>query len=171
MKNIKILALAIVSILVVTINGSSLVLAADPPVDCSNPKTAAEAIRCGSCNASGQEAANCMPGNAGRSLEDTIHNVINILSVIVGIVAVVMIIVAGFRFITSAGNEQTVASARRTLLYSVVGLVVVALAQVIVQFTLNEVTKTSDNSSSTPPPTSQPSVTPNGRGVGGGQNP
>ena len=79
--------------------------------------------------------ANC--GNEGQKANKTLERIINLLTVIVGIVAVVMIIVNGFRFITSGGDANAVAAARNGLIYAIVGLVVVALAQVIVRFIIN----------------------------------
>ena len=57
----------------------------------------------------------------------------------VGIIGVIMIIVGGFRYITSGGNDQNVASAKNTILYAIIGLVIVALAQLIVKYVLNRV--------------------------------
>ena len=51
-----------------------------------------------------------------------------------------MIIVGGFRYITSGGNDTSVTSAKNTILYAIIGLVVVALAQLIVRFTLSKLT-------------------------------
>lgn len=73
---------------------------------------------------------------AAKSLTDKIKEIINLFSIIIGIVAVIMIIVSGFRYITSGGDSNNVAAAKNTLLYAVVGLVVAALAQVIVKFVL-----------------------------------
>jgi type IV secretion system pilin len=70
----------------------------------------------------------------------TIKKIINILSVIIGAIAVVMIIIGGFRYVTSAGSAEGTKAARQTIIYAIVGLVVVALAQVIVHFVLNSVT-------------------------------
>ena len=69
-----------------------------------------------------------------------ITDILNIFSVVVGLVAVVMIIVAGFRYITSGGKDESVKGAKNTILYAVIGLVIVALAQVIVKFVLNKAT-------------------------------
>ena len=66
-----------------------------------------------------------------------IGNIINIFSLVVGIVAVLMIIIGGFRYITSGGNDGNVGNAKNTILYAVIGLVIVALAQIIVRFVLN----------------------------------
>lgn len=93
------------------------------------------AIQCGSNNVSGTT------GNAQKTVNDTITSVINILSVIVGIVAVIMIIFGGFRYVTSAGDTTKVAGAKNTILYAVIGLVIVALAQVIAKFVLGKATK------------------------------
>ena len=63
--------------------------------------------------------------------------VIDILSVVVGIIAVIMIIYGGFRYISSGGESNSVSSAKTTLIYAIVGLIIVALAQVIVHWVLN----------------------------------
>ncbi len=78
---------------------------------------------------------------AGNKLNNVIRSMINILSVIVGIVAVVMIIVGGVKFITSSGDTAKVTSARNTILYAVIGLVIVAFAQIIVRFVLSKASK------------------------------
>lgn len=69
-----------------------------------------------------------------------IHTIINLLSVLVGVVAVIMIIVGGFRYITSGGSDTGVTGAKNTILYAIIGLVIVALAQILVRFVLNKVT-------------------------------
>lgn len=67
-------------------------------------------------------------------IDAIITQAINILSLVVGVTAVVMIIIGGFRYITSGGDSGNVTSAKNTILYAIIGLVVVALAQVIVRF-------------------------------------
>ncbi len=74
------------------------------------------------------------------NVSNIIKTVINFFSFIVGVVAVIMIIVGGFRYITSGGDSGNVSSAKNTIIYAIIGLVVVALAQIIVQFVLNKVT-------------------------------
>ena len=70
------------------------------------------------------------------SLNALVKKVINILSVIVGVVAVIMIIIGGLKYITSGGESSNVSGAKNTIIYAIVGLVVVALAQFIVRFVL-----------------------------------
>ncbi len=76
------------------------------------------------------------------SVNNIITTVINIFSLVVGVVSVIMIIIGGLRYITSGGDSGNVSGAKNTILYAIVGLVIVALAQVIVHFVLNRVTAT-----------------------------
>ncbi len=69
-----------------------------------------------------------------------IIKLVNVFSIIVGIVAVVMIIYGGFRYITSGGDSGNVTSAKNTVLFAIVGLIIVAMAQFIVKFVLNKST-------------------------------
>jgi hypothetical protein len=77
--------------------------------------------------------------DAVATINDLIRKVINLLSVIVGIVAVIMIMVGGFRYITSGGSDTGVTSAKNTILYAIIGLIIVALAQLLVRFVLRQV--------------------------------
>lgn len=76
---------------------------------------------------------------ADSSLHNIITLVINIFSVIVGIIAVIMIIVGGIRFVLSGGDSSATGSARNTVIYAIVGLVIVFVAQILVRFVLNRV--------------------------------
>ena len=58
---------------------------------------------------------------------------------VVGVIAVIMIIIGGLRYITSGGDSNNTKGAKDTILYAIIGLVVVAMAQVIVKFVLNKV--------------------------------
>ena len=56
---------------------------------------------------------------------------------IVLLVAVVMLIIGGFLYVTSSGNEGMVERAKQTMLYAIIGIVVVILAFVIVRTVAN----------------------------------
>ncbi len=79
----------------------------------------------------------CQADQSG-DVNNLISDIVNILSVIVGIVAVIMIIVGGFKYITSGGDSNKVSSAKNTILYAIIGLIIVALAQFIVRFVLSK---------------------------------
>ena len=81
-------------------------------------------------------AIDCGGAQAGN-VDKLITSIVNIFSVIVGLIAVVMIIYGGFRYITSGGDSTRVNGAKNTILYAIIGLIVVALAQIIVRFVLN----------------------------------
>lgn len=87
---------------------------------------------------------NCDGGNAGQTVNDIIATVINIFSIIVGVIAVIMIIIGGIKYITSGGDSNNISSAKTTIIYAIIGLVVVALAQVIVRFVLERVSQATD---------------------------
>lgn len=63
-----------------------------------------------------------------------IQKILNGIYQIAGVVAVIVIIIAGIRFITGGDNPDTVASARKAIIYACVGLVVIASAFVITNF-------------------------------------
>lgn len=79
---------------------------------------------------------NCSSTSGTGGLETLLKNIVNIISAIVGVVAVIMIIVGGFKYITSGGDSNNVSGAKNTIIYAIIGLVIVALAQVIVHFVL-----------------------------------
>lgn len=61
----------------------------------------------------------------------------NTLLFAVGALSVVMIIVGGLRYVVSGGNSTAVTSAKNTILYAIVGLIVAFLAYAAVNFLLN----------------------------------
>lgn len=74
------------------------------------------------------------------TLNSTVTHVVSVLTVVVGVIAVIMIIIAGLRYTASAGNPEAAKEAKNTILYAVIGLVIVAMAQIIVHFVLNRTT-------------------------------
>ena len=106
---------------------------------------AAADINSGLCageNLSASSSADCTTDSsaANSKVDSIIETAINLFSLVVGIVAVIMIIVGGLKYITSGGDSGNVTGAKNTILYAVIGLVVVALAQFIVKFVLGKVT-------------------------------
>ena len=63
-------------------------------------------------------------------------NIINMILFLLGIIAVIMIIIGGIRYTTSNGDSQQIKSAKDTVLYAVIGLVVAIMAYAIVNFVL-----------------------------------
>lgn len=84
------------------------------------------------------EVACTTTNTSGGDLAKIASTLVNIFSIVVGAVAVIMIIYGGFRYITSGGDSGRVGNAKSTLLYAVIGLIVVALSQLIVHFVIGQ---------------------------------
>lgn len=63
---------------------------------------------------------------------------INMLSILAGVIAVILVIVSGLKYIMSQGDAAQISSAKRSLIYAIVGIIVVALSQVIVRFVVKK---------------------------------
>lgn len=68
------------------------------------------------------------------NVADMMEIVINTLFLVLGMIAVLMIVIGGIRYASSGGDAGAVKSAKDTILYSVVGLVVAVMAYTIVNF-------------------------------------
>jgi hypothetical protein len=65
------------------------------------------------------------------SIEDLIKSVITVIAGLAGLVATGFFVVGGFTYITSSGNPEHLDRAKRTLLYSGIGLAITIGAFVI----------------------------------------
>jgi uncharacterized membrane protein len=107
---------------------------------------------CNGANNSTDPNATCtISADEGKNkVQSIVNNVVNIFSWIVGIVSVIMIIFGGFKYITSGGDSNGVTSAKNTILFAIVGLVIVALAQVIVKFVIGTVSDATTTDATVP---------------------
>lgn len=78
-------------------------------------------------------------GDGKKAINKIVATVIRIMSAIGGIIAVIMIIIGGLKYVTSAGDSNAAAGAKNTIIYSVIGLVIVVFAQLLVIFVLDTV--------------------------------
>ncbi len=85
----------------------------------------------------------CRGGNARTDVcnaknndnaSNLVKQVINLLLFVIGVIAVIMIIVGGIRYTLSNGDASNIKTAKDTILYAVVGLVVALMAYAIVNF-------------------------------------
>jgi len=77
-------------------------------------------------------------GGETSNLGARVKTIVNILLYILGAIAVVMIVIGGIRYTTSNGDSGAITSAKNTILYSVIGLIVAILAYSIVNFVLTQ---------------------------------
>ena len=94
----------------------------------------------GATNSAKNTACSDVGDTGAGSIQSLAKKVVNVFSIIVGIVAVIFVIYGGFRYITSGGDSGSVGNAKNTLVYALVGLVIVALAQLIVHYVLSTAT-------------------------------
>ena len=86
-----------------------------------------------------ESAGHCNEQQATQQINSTVAKGIEIFSFVIGVIAVIMIIISAIRFITSGGDPATVNSAKNSIIYAVIGLVIAVLAQVVVRFVLTKV--------------------------------
>jgi len=133
MKKIRILVLSFLTITGLTtltlLPAAAPFAAAD---DCSQPT---DCIQQGVSGVGGGSSAN------QDDLKGFIKTIVNILLFVLGAIAVIMIIIGGIRYTTSNGDSGQVSSAKNTILYAVVGLVVAILAYAIVNFVIDSFKK------------------------------
>jgi hypothetical protein len=84
-----------------------------------------------------------VPNSGGTGLPDDtrlsslILRIINLALMVVGLIAVLFLIIGGFRYITSAGNEETAENAKKIIINAIIGIVIIILSFVIVRVISN----------------------------------
>ena len=102
------------------------------------------------CDALGA-GKDCNKGDAkGSDVNKVVEIVVNTFSIIVGVVAVIMLMFGGFKYITCTGDASKVTSAKNTIIYALIGLVIVALSQTIAKVVLGNATGKTKTNTTTP---------------------
>lgn len=84
---------------------------------------------------------NCVPapdrlGLPQVSLESGAGTVFNILSLVAGILSVIFLVIGGIKYATSEGDSSKLTSAKNTLTYAILGLIISILAPLIASFVI-----------------------------------
>lgn len=110
----------------------------------SVPAYAAADGSCDSGDLSLSEGADCARGSEQSTNlfgEDSIFSkVTNVLLFLIGAISVIMLIIGGIRYVISGGDQAQVTSAKNTILYAIVGIIVAFLAYAAVRFVTNSFT-------------------------------
>lgn len=106
------------------------------------PAPSAQAAACSDTEISVGSGAQCAKGKGTKSnlvggADSLLQTVTNVLLFIIGAISVIMIIIGGIRYVISNGDSTQITSAKNTILYSVIGLIVALLAFAIVSFITN----------------------------------
>ena len=90
-----------------------------------------------------QDGVNKAGGNASKTTDagEIIQTIVRVLLFLIGAISVIMIIIGGFRYVVSQGDSGAVTSAKNTILYAVIGLVVAIFAWAIVDFVIDNLAK------------------------------
>ena len=74
--------------------------------------------------------------------DNTLAKILSAVFVIVGSLAVLFVLIGAARYVAANGEPARVTQAKNTILYAIVGVVVSALAFVVVQFVIGRLTGT-----------------------------
>ena len=89
-------------------------------------------VRAGADAARGADQPTQLFGDGG-----IFQQITNIMLFIIGVLSVIMLIIGGLRYVISGGNKDAVTSAKNTILYAIVGLIVALLAYAAINFVIN----------------------------------
>ncbi|HEY8999525.1 MAG TPA: hypothetical protein VIM53_04410 [Candidatus Saccharimonadales bacterium] len=78
----------------------------------------------------------CTSNTSGQGVDSLLATVINVFSAIIAAIAVIMMIYGGFQLVIGGNDPAKVKTGRSTLMYALIGLVVVGMAQFFVKFVL-----------------------------------
>lgn len=73
-------------------------------------------------------------GTSTGTLIQAITNIVNALLALAAVIAAIFVIIGGVRYVTSQGDEDASEQAKGTVLYAIVGIIIIALSAVIVNY-------------------------------------
>jgi ABC-type Fe3+ transport system permease subunit len=127
MKSVKKVVVALVIVL-----GLGLVL----PGGALMAETAKEKIEQGAGAMNKDESGNDI---TTKTLDQTTLDIINTVLFVAGIVATGFLVYGGVQYLTSAGAAEKVKTAKNTIMYAIIGLIVCILAYAIVKFVVERI--------------------------------
>jgi hypothetical protein len=95
-------------------------------------------LRNGANSAQGNDQSSCLFGSEDGCDGQTpiFKTITNVLLFIIGAVSVIMLILGGIKYTVSQGDSSAVTSAKNTILYSIIGLIVAILAYAAINFVI-----------------------------------
>ena len=120
----------IVCTMVVAVVASGHAVAYNPlsaPCNSTDPQVTGSAV----CTA---QTSDPITGSNG-----IVRRAANVIAAAAGLIAVVIIIIAGFQYINSGGDPAKAKSAKTAIIYALIGLVVIALADSLLGYVLSKI--------------------------------
>ncbi len=94
---------------------------------------------CESAAAKSSPACQTNGANPFTGANGTLQKAANIISYLAGVSAVLMLIIAGMMYVLSNGDSSKISTAKTTVIYAIVGIVIVVAARAIVILFVNKV--------------------------------
>ena len=101
-----------------------------PGADCSGSNGTGSSAVCSDTSAANKNASD-------NPIVDKLHQITNIIARVAGAAAILLLLVGSLQYITANGDSSKAANARNTIIYALVGVVVVFLAAAIIEFMLD----------------------------------
>lgn len=120
--------LAMISLLFIPTLATSSVSAIDLFKDAKTSDACKTDAKSTVCSADGKDT---ITGTNG-----VLRRVANVIALIAGVASLILILISGFMFITSAGESDKIALARRALTGAIVGIVIVLMASSLLAFVI-----------------------------------
>lgn len=80
------------------------------------------------------------------TFSEAISKVIKIVLGFLGIIFILLTLYAGFNWMTSAGNEEKIEKAKKTMVAAIIGITIVLMAYAITYFVIDSLLKATTNS-------------------------
>jgi len=77
-----------------------------------------------------------IPGLPTREADNILGDVLTLVYFFTGVVAMIVLIIAGIMYATANGDSSRITAAKNTILYSIVGLVLILMAFTITGFVI-----------------------------------
>ena len=100
----------------------------------ADPETSTTDVCSSNADEAVKEAAGC--NGSDNLVANIITNILYVIIFVVGIISAIYIVVGGIKYMSSKGDASATQTAKKTILYSLIGLIVSSLAFIIVNFSI-----------------------------------
>ena len=91
----------------------------------------------GGCSGDNASSSVCSASKKD-SVTPLFQKIISLLLYIIGIISILMIVIGGIKYVTSNGDSNSIKSAKDTIMYAVIGLIVAIMAYAIVHWVVSK---------------------------------
>ena len=120
---------------------------------CISAYTIFGAIRVALLNNTSINSCDVTTAKACITPDEVVTNLITWVVGVGGVVAAAFVVIGGWGYVTSAGDPNKLQKAKNTILYAIIGLVIVGLVEIITAFVASTIRNANDNKTSLAPPT------------------